>query len=276
MVTPQGRPSVARRQLGQRLRRLRESTGRTAEDVAITGAASRTKLWRIESGRVVVKMGDVLALTRLYEADQVVVDDLVRLAEATAGSSYAEDFKGEVRESVRLYADLEAGAAAVAIFSNEVVDGLLQAEEYIRAIMQADPALSPQIAEQRTSFRLRRQRAFFNRPRPGRVDAVLTAGALNVQVESALVMEAQREHLRALASMDGVSIRVLPFHNALHPRLTGPFTILDFDDPDDPSVACVENVIETRYFDRPDHVARFRAEFEQVRAQAVPVEDYLR
>jgi hypothetical protein len=35
-------------------------------------------------------------------------------------------------------------------------------------------------------------------------------------------------------------------------------------------------VIETRYFDRPDQVDRFRAEFEQVRAQAVPVEDYLR
>jgi hypothetical protein len=216
------------------------------------------------------------SLTRLYEAERVVVDELVRLAEATTGSSYAENFKGEVRESVRLYADLEAGAAAMSDYSCEVVHGLLQVEGYIRATMRAIPSLPPPVAEQRIAFRLRRQEAFLDRQRSGRVDAVITEGALNLQVGSAPVMEAQREHLRVLAGRDGVSIRVLPFTNGLHPRLAGPFTILDFDDPDDPSVACVENVIETRYFDRPDQVDRFRAEFEQVRAQAVPVEDYLR
>jgi transcriptional regulator with XRE-family HTH domain len=276
MVTPDRRPSVVRRQLGRRLRRLRETSGRTVEDVTVTGVASRTKMWRIEAGRAPVRVGDVLALARLYEAENAVVDELVRLAEASRGSGYAEDFKADVRESVRLYADLEAGAAEMADYSCEVVHGLLQAEEYIRAIMAADPALTLEVARQRMSFQLRRQRGFFDRSRPGRVDAILTEGALRVQVGSNSVMEAQREHLRALARKDGVSIRVLPFDNALHPRPTGPFTILDFDDPDDPSVACVENVIETRYFDRSDHVARFRAEFEQVRAQAVPVEDYLR
>ena len=58
--------------------------------------------------------------------------------------------------------------------------------------------------------------------------------------------------------------------------MTGPFTIFDFDDPDDPAVAFVENVVEIRYFDEADHVAQFRAEFELVRAKTVPVEDYLR
>lgn len=276
MGTPDRRPSIVRRQLGRRLRRLRESTGRTVDDVTVTGVASRTKMWRIEAGRTPVRVGDVLALTRLYAAENAVVDELVRLAEATKGTGYAEDFKAEVRESVRLYAELETGAAAMADYSCEVVHGLLQAEDYIHAIMQANRSLSLQVAEQRIAFQLHRQRAFFDRLQPGRLDAVLTEGALRLQVGSALVMEAQREHLRALARKDGVSIRVLPFTDGLHPRPAGPFTILDFDDPDDPSVACVENVIETRYFDRVDHVARFREEFGQMRAQAVPVEDYLR
>jgi hypothetical protein len=41
-------------------------------------------------------------------------------------------------------------------------------------------------------------------------------------------------------------------------------------------VVCVENVIEMRYYDRAEQVARFRAEVENVRNQAVPLEDYRR
>jgi transcriptional regulator with XRE-family HTH domain len=273
MVTAEGRPSVVRRQLGRRLRRLREAAGKTADDVSTTGVASRTKLWRIEGGKTTVRMGDVMALARLYGADNAVADDLVRLANATKGTGYAEEFKGSVRESQWLYADLEAEAAVITDYQCELVHGLLQTEDYIRAVMHAG-SLTRQVIDQRVAFRLRRQRAFFDRPRPGRMDAILTAGALRVQVGSRTVMKAQREHLRALASRDGVSIRVLPLECGLHPAMNGPFTVLDFDDPDDPSLVHVENLIASHYIDRPEHVARFRGAFEWMRAQSVPVRDY--
>src|SRR4051812_11406296 len=275
MVTPEARPSVVRRQLGRRLRRMREDAGYLIEDVITAGVASRAKMWRIEHGRVSVRIGDVLALGRLYGADQPAIDELVQLAEASKGTGYAEDVRGAVRETLWIYADLEAGAAAMANFNSSLVPGLLQCEDYVRAIMSKTPQLSPTSAEPRVAFRLERQRAFFDRPQPGQMDAVITAGAMNLQVGSASVMQAQHEHLRVLTSRDGVSIRFLPADNGLYPTMAGSFTILDFDDPDDPPVACVENVIEMRYYDRAEQVARFRAEFEQVRSQAVPVEDYL-
>jgi transcriptional regulator with XRE-family HTH domain len=275
MVTGRGTPSVVRRQLGRRLRRLRDTAGKTAEDVSITGVASRAKLWRIESGRVVVSMGDVLALARVYGADNEVVDELVQLAEATTGSGYLEDFGASVSDSLGLYAELEAAAAAIADYQSEMVHGLLQTTEYIRAVMRADPALPEQVVDQRVAFRLRRQRAFFDRPGPTRMDAVVTAGALAVQVGSAAVMEAQREHLRVLATRDGVSIRVLPFENGLLPAMRGPFTVLDFDDPDDPSLVYIENLIGSRYIERAVHIARFREAFRQMQAHAVPVREYL-
>jgi hypothetical protein len=274
MVTPDGRPSVVRRQLGQRLRRLREKAGKKIDDVTTAGVASRTKMWRIEHGQTSVRVGDVLALTRLYGAENEVVDELLRMAEATKSSGYAEGTRSGVPESAWMYADLEASAAVMSDYHCEVVPGLLQTEEYIRAIMRDSEDLPPKVANRRVAFRLGRQRAFFDRPRPGQMDAVITAGALNLQVGSAAVMAAQREHLRALAERDGVSIRILPADNGLHPRVGSSFTILDFDDPEDPSVACVENVFEMRYYDRAEHVARFRQEFEQVRRQAVPVEEY--
>jgi len=275
MVSPESRPSVVRRQLGRRLRQLRESAGYMIEDVITAGVASRTKVWRMEAGRASVRVGDVLALGRLYSADQTSIDELVQLAEATKATGYAEDITAAVRKPLWMYADLEAGADAMADFNCQLVPGLLQCEDYLRAIMYETPALSPRPAEQRIAFRLDRQRAFFDRAQPGQMDAVITAGALSLQVGSASVMEAQHEHLRALTSRDGVSIRVLPVDNGLHPTMAGSFTILDFDNPDDPSVVCVENVIEMRYYDRAEQVARFRTEFEQLRSQAVPVKDYL-
>ena len=62
---------------------MREAAGKSIEDVTFTGIMSRSKLHRIESGRSVVKQGDVLALARLYGADLTKIDDLLALADGT-------------------------------------------------------------------------------------------------------------------------------------------------------------------------------------------------
>src|SRR4051794_1737820 len=275
MVTERERSSVVRRQLGRRLRRLRFEAHKTIEDVIYAGVASRAKVWRIEAGRTSVKVGDVLALSRFYNVDGAMTDELIRLAEASKGTGYLEELGTEVPKSLGLYAELEAGASVVTDYQSELVHGLLQTAGYARAIIEVNPAFPEQAIDQRVAVRLQRQRAIFDRPEPARIDAVVTAGALSVQVGSASVMEEQREHLRMLAARDGVSIRVLPFGNGLHLAMRGPFTVLDFDDPEDPSLVYIENVIESRYIEEPTHVARFRQVFERMRAQAVPVEEYL-
>jgi hypothetical protein len=273
MVSGQGSPSVVRRQLGRRLRDLRLQAGKTIEDVRVAGIASPTKIWRIEGGTSTVRAGDVLALTRLYRADNKAVDELLHLADATNESGYLEDLSRAVTES-SLYADLEADSAVVADFTSELVPGLLQTRDYIRGVMEDSGMLTPEVVDQRIEFRLRRQRAFFDRPRPKRLDVVLTEGALRVEVGSSAVMQAQREHLLALTSRDGVRIRILPFARGLHPAMIGPFTILDFDDPDDPSFVYLRNMIGNRYIERAEHVARFRQEFGLMWPRAVPIEDF--
>jgi hypothetical protein len=236
--------------------------------------ASRAKIWRIEAGRASVKVGDVLAFSRLYKVDSAMTEELIRLAEASKGTGYLEDFNDETWESIGLYAEMEADAAVICDYQSELVFGLLQTEAYARVVVEEDPSFSSATINRRVAFRLRRQRAFFERETPGRLDAIVTAGALSVQVGSAAVMEEQREHLKALANRDGVSIRVLPFENGLHRAAHGPFTMLDFDDPDDPSIVYVESLIGGRYIELEEHVAQYRAAFEQMRARAVPVEEY--
>src|SRR6266511_2977723 len=59
VVMPLQGPTVVRRQLGRRLRRLREAAGKTERDLEEANLVSRAKLWRIESGRTPVKVPDV-------------------------------------------------------------------------------------------------------------------------------------------------------------------------------------------------------------------------
>jgi Domain of unknown function (DUF5753)/Helix-turn-helix domain len=268
--------SVARRQLGRRLRRLREEAAKGHDDVAEAHIASRTKMWKIEAGRCAVKPGDVLALARLYGIDPGTTDELVALASASRTSGFQEDHAGAVPEWVGLYGDLVDTASALHIYSCELVHGLLQTTDYARAVTAAVPGLNPEAIEQRVRFRLGRQQTFFERPAPGRLDVVMTAGALGLVVGSPAVMEAQIAHLRAVDAGDGVSVSVLPATNGVHAAMQGDFTIMEFTDPDDPPLVYLESLIGSRYVERPDQLAEFRRAFDRIRAQAVPLKEYVR
>ena len=267
------RPTLVRRQLGRRLRRLREQSGRTMEDVITSGVVSRSKLWRLEAGRCAVKPGDVLVLTRLYGTEPAVVDELLALTEATKGSGYLENYGTAVPESVGLYAELEASAAAITAYNSELIPGLLQTPDYARAVIEADRMLSPAVVDQRLAFRIERQQRHF--AHPGAMTVIITAGAMNLQVGSVSVMEEQIAHLRAVDNKGAARISVLPATDGVHPAMLGPFVLLDFDDEDDPSVVYLESLVCGRYIEKPADVARYRQAFHLVGQQALPLEEWL-
>jgi hypothetical protein len=88
-------------------------------------------------------------------------------------------------------------------------------------------------------------------------------------------MEAQIARLRAVDSRDGVSVRVLPSTNGLHPAVGGTFTIMDFADPEDPPLVYLESLVGSRYVEAAEHIDRFKRVFDRIRAQALPLEEYL-
>src|SRR3954469_8959434 len=165
-------------------------------------------MWKIESGRIKVKQADVLALARFYGAGAAETDQLLALAVATgavclAGGSAVSPWLGP-------YADFEASCSVLREYRCELVHGLLQTPDYARAVISADPDLPAAAVEQRVEFRVARQRAFFERRHPGRLDFVTTEETLRVPVGSPSVMEAQIARLRAVVAGDGVSVRVVP------------------------------------------------------------------
>ncbi|MDG4771546.1 DUF5753 domain-containing protein [Solwaraspora sp. WMMD792] len=269
-------PTVVRRQLGRRLRRLREEAARTEQEVERAKVCSRTTLWRIENGKFPVKMNTVRGLCWFYGTDPETTDALTRLAAACDEQGWWESHGNAVPDWFRLYIGLEAAATEIQLYDPELIHGLLQTPDYMRAVFRAaDRQASEQQIERLVSLRLDRQISYYDRAEPARIVAVLGAGALAREVGGPAVMAEQRAHLANVGRRVRVEIRVLPWSAGAHAAMVSPFTLLDFADPDDPDIAYVETHLGSRYLERPEELAEYRRIFREVREQSIPIEEHL-
>lgn len=262
---------MVRRQLGRRLRRLREAAGKTAADVAQAGIASKAKLSRVENGWSVVKMADVRTMCWLYGADPATTDRLGRMALGTSGPGWWEEHSGDPAD--RLYTGLEAQASRLCCYEPELVPPLLQTPDYLRAV--AGASAEPGDPATRQAELSNRVQAQLERAVPLQVCAVLDAGVLGRVVGGSEVMTAQTRRLLQQNRLPQVEIRVLPWSAGAHAAMRGAFCVLEFADPEDPTVACVETLTGTRYAELPTEVARYRRVFASIWRQSMSLGQYL-
>src|SRR4051812_9787062 len=146
-------PTLVRRQLGRRLRTLREDAGKTTSDVSVV--ASRSKLWRIEEGRTAVRVGDARELARLYGADEATLDAIGMLAQGTRTKGWWEDYRAVMPDWFGLYVGLESSCNVLSNYHPELIHGLLQTPEYAREVIAIDSPTDDGISG-RLSMRMNR------------------------------------------------------------------------------------------------------------------------
>lgn len=265
--------TVVRRQLGRKLKRLREDARKTIRSVQDAKLFSESKVARIEAGKIPVKVGDVWTLCRFYGVDSAETDALAALSEGTTSDGWWEEYGDAVPEWFGLYIGLEGTCDGLSYYHPEVIHGLLQTEPYAREVVATDGTRDEKVIERRLEVRRDRKRATLDRP--GRsIRVVLGAGALSLVIGTPEVMAGQRDHLRKLNTKEGVDIRVLPWTVGAHPGISGTFTILDFDDVDDPAVVYLESLTGARYLETERQVSEYRRAFALLMEQAVPIEEY--
>ena len=264
-------PTLVRRQLGRRLRTLRESAGKTTSDVSVV--ASRSKLWRIEEGRTTVRVGDARELARLYGADEDTVEAIGLLAQGTRTKGWWEDYRAVVPDWFGLYIGLESSCNVLSTYHPELIHGLLQIPEYAREVILIDGPETEEVISARLRMRMNRQRAALERP-DFELRVIMGAGALSLVIGSPEIMADQVDHLRVINSREHVDIRVLPWRVGAHLGLSGAFTLMDFHDPDDPPVVYEESLAGARYLEQEAQVAEYRRTFTLLSQQAVPIEEY--
>lgn len=266
--------TMVRRQLGRKLRHLREACGKTREDVVATRLMSLGKLKSIEYGRSMVRPGDAYELGRLYGAAPEMIEGLRHLAIATTQQGWWEAYGEDLAKNFDIYLDLETHATEIWAYEPNVIHGLLQTEDYAFAVERGSaPDLDEKQIRAHVQLRMLRQHSLRERDPQLLVHVVLGEPALRLRVGDDDLHDRQRERLLEAAGDEAFDLRVLPADGA-HPGLLGGFTVMDFLDPEDPSIVFVDSYVGARYNDREPHVARYRDVFQTIYSRATPVKEH--
>ncbi len=165
------------------------------------------------------------------------------------------------------YLNLERKASRILAYSASVVLGLLQTEDYARAIFQAYFSREEaEVIEAKVAARLRR-RELFNRDAPPLLWIILDEACLRTVVGGAEVMAGQLEYLLEAAASPHLSLQVMPFSAGAPAASTKPFIVLRFTDS--PTVLYTETRVGARMHDSEQTVDAALDDYDLLRAHAL-------
>ncbi|ABP54542.1 hypothetical protein Strop_2091 [Salinispora tropica CNB-440] len=266
-------PTVLRMMLGAQLRRLRESCGVTREGAGWEIRASESKISRMELGRVGFKERDVADLLTLYGiTDPQERDALLHLARDANSPGWWHRYGDVLPSWFQAYLGLEAAAALIRTYELQFVPGLLQTEEYARAVvLLGHSRAEPAEIDRRVTLRMRRQQVL-HREDPPQLWAVVDEAALRRPIGGPTVMRQQVSALIEATRLPNVRLQVVPFAAGGHAAAGGAFSILRFGDQELPDVVYIEQLTSALYLDKREDLEFYALAMERLCVEAEPPE----
>ena len=266
---PRG-PTVLRMMLGSQLRRFRETAGVTPEQAAYEIRASRSKISRMEHGRVGFKARDVDDLLTLYGVhDEQIRTRMLAFAQQASTPGWWSKYDDVLPDWFDAFLGLEGAASVIRTFELQFVYGLFQTEDYARAVtLLGNKTASAEEIDRRVSVRLKRQ-AVLAGPDPPQVWSVMDEAVLRRPVGGRTVMRAQLAHLIEVASQPRVTIQVVPFARGGHAAAGGSFTVLRFAEPEVPDIVYIEQLTSALYLDSREDVDHYLEVMNELSTEAL-------
>jgi len=264
-----GGPMASRIALGAQLRRLRGDSRVTVAEAAEAIRATHSKISRLERGRCGAKQRDVADLLTLYGiTDEAVREQVLTLARQASTPGWWQPYNDILPRWFELYVGLEKAASIIRTYEVQFVHGLLQTEDYARAvILIANARASEEETERRVSVRMKRQQ-LLTQPDAPELWTVLDEAVLRRPPGGPEMMRTQLEHLLEIMDLPNVTLQIVPFDVGLHAAAGGPFTILRFPEPDLPDLVYLEQLNSALYLDHPDDVIDYIAVMDRLCVQA--------
>jgi transcriptional regulator with XRE-family HTH domain len=270
MVVTGTSPTVRQRELGKRLRELRNQHTLTVEDVAEKLLCSATKISRLETGARRPSLRDVRDLCALYNVDESASVELMSLARGAREPGWWTQYEDLNLDPL---IGLEQEAAAITCYSMYYLPALLQTEDYAREIIKIiAPKIASAIHEQRVEARLRRQQLLEKVDRP-RYRVLLDEAAVRRHVGGSAIMIAQLDKILESAQQNKATVQVIPFDFGAHAAADSYFVLLEFDDPGLSPVVFVEGLTGNQYLERKAEISRYREVIEILRDSALSPRD---
>lgn len=247
-------PTARRMILGAQLRRLREQAAVSRSDAGYHIRASESKISRLELGRVGFKERDVADLLTLYGVgDPAERESFLRMVKESNQPGWWQKFNDYMPKWFDDYVGLEEAASRIQTYELQFVPGLLQTEDYARAVVTHGlPETASEAAEGRVALRMRRQKVLF-RPNAPKLWAVIDESVLHRPIGGRKVHREQLDQLLELTSLPHISVQVVPYERSGY-AAEGAFTLLRFAEPELPNIGYIEHIAGGLYLDRPDEI----------------------
>ena len=262
-------PTVRLRRLAAELRTLRTSSGLTRDAVVERTGINVATLYRIEHARVRPQTRTLRTLLDLYGVDEQQQADLVALLRDARQRGWLHAYQSELPEQYTTYIGFEGEARSVWNYESLFIPGLLQTEDYARAVIRAVlPWASRDEVERRVEVRMERQDVLHN-DNPLELWVIMDEAALRRQVGGRPVMQAQLGHLVEAADLPNVTFQVIPFDVGAHAGMPGSFVFMQFGEAAIPDVVYIDSMAGDLFLEADADVRRYRLVFEHLRAVAV-------
>lgn len=265
-------PTVRQRELGPRLRQLRDEHSLTVEEVAMQFLCSPTKIRRVETGARRATLRDIRGLRQLYEVGTKAPAELMDLARGARQQGWwtkYDDLK------ISPFIGMEQAAAAITCFGMCFAPAMLQTEDYAREIIERiAPKTGPDIFRQRVEARMIRQGLL--RPKQSRYRALLDEAVLHRQAGGPSVMKAKLKKTLLLIRAERAAVQVIPYEMDACAGLDSNFDCLEPGGSTLPGLVFVEGLVGHLYLERPDESDRYRETLEYLRDEALNPRDSLR
>ncbi len=264
-----GGPTALRIVLGSQLRRLREAAEISRADAGYSIRGSESKISRLELGRVGLKERDVADLLTMYGVtDQTDRETFLEMVKRSNQPGWWHRFNDLMPDWFQDYVGLEEAATRILTYELQFLPGLMQTEDYARAIAShGRPDSAGQDVERRVGLRMNRQK-ILNRPGAPRLWAVIDESVLHRPIGGRDIMLAQLDHLLALTKQPQITLQVVPYQLSGY-AAEGPFTMLRFGEPELPDLVYVEHLAGALYLDKRDEVELYSRVFDRLTVDAL-------
>lgn len=271
MATSRGAkpPTVRLRRLAAELRRLRADAGYSREHVEEQTGVNEGTLYRLETARARPQRRTLVALLDLYHVNEPLRADLIDIARTADGQGWLRPYHSELPEEYAAYISFEAEARSVRNYESLFIPGLLQTEDYARAVITGTLPMANQTEiEQRVQARMERQE-LLQGDDPLELWAIADEAAIRRMVGGPKVMRAQLTHLRESGEQPNITLQVIPFDVGAHPGMPGSFIYMEFGEPSDPELVYVDTLAGDLFLEADADVRRYAAMFDHLRATAL-------
>ncbi|SEQ12908.1 Helix-turn-helix domain-containing protein [Streptomyces sp. yr375] len=250
-------PTVGQVVLGRRLQELREAAGLGRDEAARVLRVAPATVRRMETADVALKVPYVQVLLETYGVPEGEAEAFVLLTEEANRPGWWQRYHDVLPEWFSLYVSLEGSARLIRSYEPHFVPGLLQTEDYARAVLEAGTVgrTTPQSTERHVSLRMARQRLLADTD-PPHLWVVMDETVLRRPVSAdPAVMAQQLDKLVELAERDRITLQVAEFATGPHPGMSAPFSLFRFAEPELPDMVVTEYLTGALYLDDREEVS---------------------